>query len=310
MIKMIMMSGFVDLAGDSSDDEDEQPRLGDGGRARASALLDLTAHGGGEGETRLGSIDRLLAAPFPRSQAPMSREAHARVLDVLDGTADMDAVVAFGLGGVPLTRESLLCLREGRWLNDEAINAYMCALERTYASTGRAFLNTFFYTHFIADGFGAVSRDLVRRGLSLLDPSLRYLIVPVHHGAHWLVAMLQLRHQRVVVFDSLPNAEVAATVAENLKRWVALETQRAVAANEGSVCSRADIAPLLNAASWAVQTSAGDIPQQPNGTDCGVYACYFANCMARRRMPKFCQAFVPYMRARILHDILQLPAQA
>lgn len=48
-----------------------------------------------------------------------------------------------------------------------------------------------------------------------------------------------------------------------------------------------------------------DIPQQMNGSDCGMFACKFAEYAARRAQISFCQEHMPYFRERMVYEICQ-----
>ena len=49
-----------------------------------------------------------------------------------------------------------------------------------------------------------------------------------------------------------------------------------------------------------------DIPQQMNGSDCGMFACKFAEYVTRRAPFNFSQDHMPYFRRRMIHEILTL----
>lgn len=46
-----------------------------------------------------------------------------------------------------------------------------------------------------------------------------------------------------------------------------------------------------------------DIPQQMNGSDCGMFACKFAEYAARRAQISFSQDHMPYFRERMVYEI-------
>ncbi len=53
-------------------------------------------------------------------------------------------------------------------------------------------------------------------------------------------------------------------------------------------------------------TAPQDIPQQQNGSDCGVFALRYCEALAREGELDFDQADMPDMRMRIAVDIMQL----
>jgi sentrin-specific protease 1 len=52
---------------------------------------------------------------------------------------------------------------------------------------------------------------------------------------------------------------------------------------------------------YAVQ----DIPQQMNGSDCGMFTCKFAEYIVREVPITFTQSHMPYFRRRMIYEILK-----
>ena len=48
-----------------------------------------------------------------------------------------------------------------------------------------------------------------------------------------------------------------------------------------------------------------EVPQQMNGTDCGIFALLYARFAAARRQLHFSQTHIPYYRRRLCHDIIR-----
>ena len=51
------------------------------------------------------------------------------------------------------------------------------------------------------------------------------------------------------------------------------------------------------------QVIANNIPQQMNGSDCGVFTCLFAEYLSRGAMLTFSQSDIPYFRKRMVYEI-------
>ncbi|XP_006729344.1 sentrin-specific protease 1-like [Leptonychotes weddellii] len=47
-----------------------------------------------------------------------------------------------------------------------------------------------------------------------------------------------------------------------------------------------------------------EIPQQMNGSDCGMFACKYADCITKDRPINFTQQHMPYFRKRMVWEIL------
>jgi len=50
---------------------------------------------------------------------------------------------------------------------------------------------------------------------------------------------------------------------------------------------------------------AKEIPQQMNGSDCGMFTCKFAEYISRRARFTFSQKDMPYFRQRMIYEIVQ-----
>lgn len=48
-----------------------------------------------------------------------------------------------------------------------------------------------------------------------------------------------------------------------------------------------------------------NIPQQMNGSDCGMFACTFAEFLSRNAKITFCQEHMPYLRKKMVIEILE-----
>ena len=59
----------------------------------------------------------------------------------------------------------------------------------------------------------------------------------------------------------------------------------------------------LAADHWAMECVA-EIPQQMNGSDCGMFACKYAEYIARRSKITFTQKDMPYFRRRMVYEIV------
>ena len=59
----------------------------------------------------------------------------------------------------------------------------------------------------------------------------------------------------------------------------------------------------LDTGDWS-KVIAKKIPQQMNGSDCGMFTCKFAEYISRRARITFSQSDMPYFRQRMVHEIV------
>jgi len=84
------------------------------------------------------------------------------------------------------------------------------------------------------------------------------IVVPLHLGNHWALAVLKVRERRSIVMDSLKGDSVNKAVVPILC----------------DVASRFLPTPYDDFDSWQVQQV--QCPQQRDGVSCGLYVCVFA----------------------------------
>lgn len=194
-----------------------------------------------------------------------------------------------------ITRHDIQTLNGLNWLNDEVVNFYMTMLmERGKSSSAdsnsrRRLLrvyafNTFFYGKIVSQGHSAVRRWT--RKVDIFSHEL--LLVPVHLGMHWCLMGVDLRHSRITFYDSMGSDNQRALKA--MLRYLADE-------------HRDKKSKELDTSAWTT-VSAQDIPQQMNGSDCGMFACKFAEYLSRDAPFSFSQQEMPYFRRRMVYEII------
>jgi hypothetical protein len=225
--------------------------------------------------------------PAPRPFIkPLSAEARARIPSVNELQRNPQMVAA-NFGRNPVQWGDLLKVlpassgatdRTGApvdWLNDNAINAFFDAL--CTAARGKLnakmerdgmpirdnvprfhALNTTWYKDITANGYEKVSRWAKRAkcgGQNLL--SVERLFIPVHLGAHWVLAVVEPTVREVRVYDSLGNRASMDDVLRAVQVYLAGE-----------------LAEHWRPAEWAF--AYGNSGHQANMNDCGVYTCFNA----------------------------------
>ena len=120
----------------------------------------------------------------------------------------------------------------GEWLNDEMVNFTIGTMaDREMARRGGKqpkvhFFNTFFVKK-MCDGDEGYNYNAVRRWTtkksSVRSPGGEKLVIPVHQGIHWVLAVVDLTAKKIVFYDSLLGGDKG--LVEHLKRWVRDEYQ-------------------------------------------------------------------------------------
>ncbi|KAL0895198.1 hypothetical protein ABMA27_013639 [Loxostege sticticalis] len=186
-------------------------------------------------------------------------------------------------------RRDLQTLCGLNWLNDEVINFYMNLLmqragerpqlPRVYAA------NTFFYPKLMQAGQAGLRRWTRKVDIFAHD----LMVVPVHLGVHWCLSIVDFRDKKISYLDSMGGRNQACLDA--LLQYLRDEhkDKKGQPFDDGG---------------WKTECLK-DIPQQMNGSDCGMFACTFAEFSSRNAPYTFSQAHMPYLRRKAALEILQ-----
>uniref|UniRef100_A0A8C3RSZ0 SUMO specific peptidase 1 n=1 Tax=Chelydra serpentina TaxID=8475 RepID=A0A8C3RSZ0_CHESE len=188
-----------------------------------------------------------------------------------------------------ITRKDIQTLNNLNWLNDEIINFYMNLLMERSKEKGlptvHAF-NTFFFTKLKTAGYQAVKRWTKKVDVFSVD----VLLVPIHLGVHWCLAVIDFRKKTITYYDSMGgiNNEACRILLQYLKQESLDKKRKEFDANGWLLLSK----------------KSQEIPQQMNGSDCGMFACKYADCITKDRPINFTQQHMPYFRKRMAWEIL------
>lgn len=192
------------------------------------------------------------------------------------------------LDGVQILRKDIQTLLGLNWLNDEIINAYMQLLvvrgtkpdrESVYA------FNTFFYPKLRDFGYSSVRRWT--RKVDIFNYNI--ILVPVHLGNHWCLTVIDMIRRNISYYDSLGGRSnnCCGIILNYLK-------------SELSDKKKQD----FDHENWSTRDRySDDIPRQNNGSDCGVFACTYAEYITRNAKFNFSQKDMPYFRKKMVYEI-------
>jgi len=176
------------------------------------------------------------------------------------------------------------------WLNDEVINFYLQMIvtrssanvngwPRVYAT------NTFFYPKLMQQGHSALKRWTRKVDIFSFD----LILVPVHLGMHWCLATIDLKRKGVFYYDSMGGDNISCLDA--LLKYLQDEHMDKKKSPFDTSSFNSEIVK--------------DIPQQMNGSDCGMFTCKFAEYLSRDAPISFSQEDMPYYRRRMIYEIVK-----
>lgn len=198
-----------------------------------------------------------------------------------------DEVLVEGYG-LRITRKDIHTLADLNWLNDEVINFYMNLLiaRSTNDKYPKAHaMNTFFYPKLISGGHTSLKRWT--RKIDIFAQDL--IVVPIHLDIHWCMSIIDFRDKSIRYYDSMGG--------NNLKCLSALRQYL----EDESLDKKKQPYDTSN---WKLEC-AKNIPQQMNGSDCGVFSCMFAEYISANKKITFTQQDMPYFRNKMVYEILK-----
>uniref|UniRef100_A0A8C6GTI4 SUMO/sentrin specific peptidase 2 n=1 Tax=Mus spicilegus TaxID=10103 RepID=A0A8C6GTI4_MUSSI len=230
-----------------------------------------------------------------------SKEKDRRTEDLFELTEDMEKEISNALGHGPpdeilssafklrITRGDIQTLKNYHWLNDEVINFYMNLLVERSKKQGYPALHafsTFFYPKLKSGGYQAVKRWT--KGVNLFEQEL--VLVPIHRKVHWSLVVMDLRKKCLKYLDSM--GQKGHRICEILLQYLQ---------DESKTKRNTD----LNLLEWThYSMKPHEIPQQLNGSDCGMFTCKYADYISRDKPITFTQHQMPLFRKKMVWEIL------
>ena len=114
------------------------------------------------------------------------------------------------------------------------------------------------------------------------------IMVPLHLGMHWCLAVIDVRTETITSYDSLMGSNNQCTNA--LREYIAAE----------HIAKRQFPIDLKK---WKLVIKT-DIPTQKNNSDYGIFMCKFADYVSQDKAIDFDQGSMSYFRRRMVWEII------
>ncbi|KAI5095976.1 sentrin-specific protease 1, partial [Silurus meridionalis] len=281
----------------------ERRRLIDEQEALTSQLLYQRLSG--EGRADLKSVELRVRVPLekevPLTPVIVEPENEAKEQEFPELTEAMENEVSQALRGInqdevlsegfrqTITRKDLQTLSNLNWLNDEVKFIYIYLLvERSKLPRLPSVytFNTFFFPKLRSSGYSTVRRWTKKVDIFSVD----IILVPVHLGVHWCLSVVDFRKKTITYFDSMggSNDEACQILLKYLKQECEDKKKQA-----------------FDTSNWILHSKKrNEIPQQMNGSDCGMFTCKYAEYITKDKPITFTQKHMPYFRRRMVWEIL------
>jgi len=188
---------------------------------------------------------------------------------------------------IQITAKDLETLQGLNWLNDEVINFYMQMI--VSRSEGDKYCDAYAFSTFFYPKLKDGGHTSVKRWTKKIDIfSYAIVLVPVHLGMHWCLATIDNQRRHITYYDSMGGQNIGCL--RSLEDYIK-EEHRIKKGQE------------LDFSAWK-SSIANKIPQQMNGSDCGMFTCKFAEYLSRRAQFTFSQSDMPYFRKRMIYEIV------
>ena len=216
----------------------------------------------------------------------LSNDALSIVKNVL-GPGNPGEVFVSGFNA-EITRSDLSTLRDTTWLNDEVVNFYFNLIKQRSEKDKNLpkvhVFNTFFYPKIMKSGHAGVKRWTRKINIFEMD----VILVPVHLGMHWCLAVIDFKNKQLAYYDSMKGNNMQC-----------LEAMRSYL--EAESMDKRKIG--FDTSNWDMIIPK-DIPEQQNGCDCGVFMSKYAEYKSRDANFTFTQQNMPYFRKRMIYEIV------
>eukprot|EP00051_Salpingoeca_urceolata_P015682 m.204774 g.204774 ORF g.204774 m.204774 type:complete len:720 (+) comp18476_c0_seq1:120-2279(+) len=236
---------------------------------------------------KLAEAESAPPTPPDTEFSPLPDEIEEKLDALLEDGAPEDIVATHF--GIDIIRQDLHTLTGLNWLNDNVVTCFFLLVGKRSAenpSLPKTWChNTHFYEKYCRVGYQGVRRwtKKVKEGIFALEQ----LIVPVHLHTHWACGMINFKDKRIEYYDSM-NLDPAAFF-KDMRNYLQSESQE-------------KLKQPFDFEGWRNFTSPS-CPQQGNGSDCGVFACKFADFLSRGKTPEFSQNDMPYFRRRVMWEV-------
>ncbi|CAI8610655.1 unnamed protein product [Vicia faba] len=237
----------------------------------------------------------------PEPFVPLTKEEQVEVARAFSANRKK-ILVAHENSNIEISGEKFQCLRPSGWLNDEVINLYLELLKERERREPQKFLNchffnTFFYKKLISGkncyDYKSVKRWTTQKKLGYGLHECDKIFVPIHQNIHWCLGVINNKEKKFQYLDSLKGIDTQ--VLEVLARYFVDEVKDKTGED-------------IDISYWEKEF-VEELPEQKNGSDCGVYMVKYADFYSRNLRLCFNQEHMPYFRLKTAKEILKLKAE-
>ena len=200
----------------------------------------------------------------------------------------VSSIVLIDNYNIQIFRKDIDTLKGLNWLNDSIIDFYMQMIQKRSRTPGYLKVyaaNSYFYTKLMSSDHSSIKRWT--KNIDIFSCDLMF--IPIYLGMHWCLAVIDFRKFGIYYYDSMGGNN--QNCVEALLQYIQDEFRE-------KKRRRLDVKRLST-------KMVKNIPQQFNGSDCGMFACKFAEYLSRDASISFSQKDMPHFRRRMIWEIVQ-----
>jgi hypothetical protein len=250
------------------------------------------------------SVTEKRAIPdFPSALAPIRNNTSQLVEQVWNRTDTR--TIFMRLQEMEISVENIQTLRPEGWLDDVVIDAYLRIIQtrnnnRSNEAHRIMILSALFYPHLVSTISGYNFNNVTRwlRNINVLEYA-KLLLPILKRGNHWTLAIVDLRDLGIQVFDSIyhPADQTTYDILQHLCRLIGDIVRTKHRERQGEFAEER----------WRLRDTGPIIPQQTDGSSCGVFVCAYVDLLERNLSPpyNFRNADVDCMRQGMAAAIME-----
>lgn len=269
----------------------------------------------------------------PLARSAITQKQLTKAKKKLSSLTGDPAEVLVSQFNIDIKQSHIAKLRPKEWLNDEIINYYFELIQQRAdsATEEQGILETLkegkrmkilcfssFFTVKFSNGYDYKGVKNWSKKAKKLAWSMDKILFPVHmHGNHWCLGVINVADRRFEYYDSLGGSNEA--LLNHMKKYMRDEAKHFYGENQEEksaawkrFITTADSTKLTKEEitvdtfkEWQnFSPRPGEIPEQRNGYDCGVFTCMNADFLSLGLKLDYTQADIPNFRLKMVHDIL------
>ena len=216
--------------------------------------------------------------------------------------------ILFTVFNIAISRRQFCTLRYGKWLDDNAIDAYVCYLRKTNTTAnddGKVHMQSQTLTALFMNYATISAKRLKRRNEKVLDgvnpEDVKKIYIVLHLPLHCVLIVVDIVARHLLIYDSLRSSYDAMINQKQFYHCAYPNDALGIITSNFNTFGPEASTKL----DWHVGVNFGGIiPQQENGNDCGVFMLMNMDRLSHNRELDYTQGDIRVYRNKIAVAII------